>query len=91
VLGVLRLAHGLVTGRIPSKTTAGQWALGHFDEAWHPVIDQALAVRRGGLVPMPLARFHAALDFVAFVIAEARSQYPLRRNAPGVRRPRSSS
>jgi hypothetical protein len=78
VLGVLRLAHVLVTGLVPSKTAAGRWALGHFAAVWHPVIDEALAARRGEAAPMPLARFHAALDFVAFVIAEARSRHPLR-------------
>lgn len=78
VLGVLRLAHVLATGRVASKTAAGRWALGHFASSWHPIIEEALAARRGKPAPMPLARFHAALDFVACVIAEARSGYPLR-------------
>jgi len=78
VLGVLRLAHVLATGRVASETAAGQWALGHFASPWHPIIDAALAARRGKPAPMPLVRFHAALDFVACVIAEARSGYPLR-------------
>jgi hypothetical protein len=68
----------VVTGVVPSKTAAGRWALGHFAAVWRPVIDEALAARRGEAAPMPLARFHAALDFVAFVIAEARSRHPLR-------------
>lgn len=78
VLGVLRLAHVLATGRVASQTAAGRWALGHFASSWHPIIGEALAARRGKPAPMPLARFHAALDFVAYVIAEARSGYPLR-------------
>jgi hypothetical protein len=82
VLGVLRLAHVLATGLVPSKTAAGLWALGHFAATWHLVIDEALAVRRGTAAPMPLAHFHAALDFVAFVIAEARSHHPLQADGP---------
>ena len=78
VLGVLRLAHVLATERIASKTAAGRWALGHFASSWHPIIDEALAARRGKPAPMPLARFHAALDFVACVIAEAGPGHPLR-------------
>jgi hypothetical protein len=80
VLGVLRLAHVLATGLVASKTGAGRWALKHFKPFWHPIIREALAARRGRSVPMPmpLARYHAALDFVAFVVTDARTNHPLR-------------
>jgi len=78
VLGVLRLAHVLATSQVPSKTAAGRWALTRFASSWHPIITEALAARRQDPGPMPLARYQAAVDFVAFVIAEARLDHPLR-------------
>lgn len=78
VLGVLRLAHVLATGAVASKTAAGHWALSRFARSWRPIVEEALETRRGGPVPMPLARYHTAVDFVAFVIAETRSGHPLR-------------
>lgn len=77
VLGVLRLAHVLANGRVPSKSAAGKWALGRFAPAWHGVIATALATRRGEPPVLLLAAFQAAVDFVAFVIAETRAQHPL--------------
>ncbi len=78
VLGVLRLAHVLETGRVPSKTAAGEWALRRFAPAWRPVIAMALATRRGVPPVLSPAEFQAAVDFVAFVIAETGAQHPLR-------------
>ena len=78
VLGVLRLAHVLTTGQVPSKTAAGRWALQRFASSWHPIIAGALATHHGDSGSLPLDRYQAALDFVAFVIAETRSDHPLR-------------
>jgi len=78
VLGVLRLAHVLATGQVSSKTAAGRWALTRFAPSWHAIITEALAARRRAPGPMPLARYQAAIDFVAFVIEEARADHPLR-------------
>lgn len=78
VLGISRLAQVLATRTIGSKTEAGVWALEYFAPRWRPIIEDALAARRGQLPPVQLDRFQVALDFMAHVAAEAQRLYPLR-------------
>jgi hypothetical protein len=47
VLGIARLHHLLATDRLTSKGGAGQHALTAFDEAWHPMVNEALRIRNG--------------------------------------------
>ncbi|HEU4578209.1 MAG TPA: aminoglycoside adenylyltransferase domain-containing protein [Polyangiaceae bacterium] len=45
VLGVSRLHYTIHTGRITSKTGAGQHALERFEPRWHRIIAEALRLR----------------------------------------------
>ncbi|CAM3262480.1 aminoglycoside adenylyltransferase domain-containing protein [Stackebrandtia soli] len=75
VLGVTRLHYTLTTGHITSKTGAGQYALKVFDERWHPIVEEALAIRRGGDPPSRFAKAETRRDemlgFCDMVIADA--------------------
>lgn len=72
VLGISRLAYTKAAGRIASKTAAGEWALTQFDPRWRPIIEEALAARRGAASRYgnPFARRRDALGFVAMAIGE---------------------
>ena len=77
VLGTPRLHYTLATGGVTSKTAAGEYALATFDDEWHPILEEALRLRRGGEQSeeyrrRPLARRRDALDFMAHVIETAR-------------------
>lgn len=75
VLGISRLHYTLSTGRIASKSAAGDYAKAAFDARWHPILDECLAIRRRAgrsLHANPLARRRDALAFVAMVIAAIR-------------------
>ncbi|MGC9268675.1 aminoglycoside adenylyltransferase domain-containing protein [Acidiphilium sp.] len=69
VLGMLRIACTLATGRIVSKTAAGRWALGVYPPKWRNVIEEALAVRRGEAPMLTRARAGSTIDFLRFVLA----------------------
>ena len=78
VLGISRLHFTLATGRIASKSGAGEHAQSVFDQRWQRIIAEALRIRRGTGSPRyrnPLARRREALDFVAMVIADTRRRY----------------
>lgn len=66
VLGISRLAYTAATGKIASKSAAGEWALTAFDPHWHPIIEEALACRRGAPSKYgnPFTRRRDALAFV---------------------------
>jgi hypothetical protein len=74
VLGISRLHHALTTGRIASKSAAGEHAKAAFDARWHRVIDDSLDARHGhrSRYGNPFARRRDALAFVAMVIAAIR-------------------
>ena len=71
VLGISRLAYTRATGQIASKSAAGEWALTAFDPRWQPIIEEALAYRRGepSKYRNPFARRRDALAFVEMAIA----------------------
>jgi hypothetical protein len=76
VLGTSRLHCTLATGRIASKTAAGEYALTAFEEPWHTIINECLRIRRGergSLYRNPFERRRDALDFIAMVIGAIRA------------------
>lgn len=72
VLGISRLHYTQRTGLIASKSAAGEWALTAFDPRWRPIIEEALAYRRGepSKYRNPFARRRDALAFVEMAIGE---------------------
>ena len=78
VLGISRLHYTLATGKIASKSAAGDYARSAFDPRWHRIIDECLAIR-GGTGPSryanPLVRRAEALAFVRMAIASIREGY----------------
>ncbi len=72
VLGISRLRYTQTTGKIASKSAAGEWALTAFDPRWHPIVEEALAYRRGepSKYANPFARRRDALAFVEMAIGE---------------------
>ncbi len=77
VLGPPRLHRTIATGEIISKEEAGAHARATFDARWHPIIDDALAMRRGepGDPALGDARARAeATGTFALEVAEAAAQ-----------------
>ncbi|MDT3443568.1 MULTISPECIES: aminoglycoside adenylyltransferase domain-containing protein [unclassified Pseudofrankia] len=74
VLGVSRLHYTLTTGKIASKTAAGEYARTTFEPRWHRIIDECLRIRRDdhctSLYRSPLARRADALALVDGVIRD---------------------
>jgi hypothetical protein len=66
VLGVSRLRHLLATGKLTSKTGAGQWAKATMGSQWHPILDECLRSRTAAPGPAmnPFSRRQQALAFV---------------------------
>jgi hypothetical protein len=78
VLGISRLHYTLATGRIASKSAAGEHARVSFEDRWHRIIDESLRIRRGdrgSLYHNPFERRRDALDFVAMAIRTIRTAY----------------
>jgi hypothetical protein len=71
VLGLLRIAYTLTTGRIISKAEAGRWGLTKYRLDWHPVIQDALSARFGHVNRLPVFRCRRAVEFMRYVIADA--------------------
>lgn len=67
VLGVTRLHHTLLTGRLTGLTAAGEWALTVCEPEWSRLLQEALRVRRDPGTPSlyrdPLRRRREALAF----------------------------
>lgn len=73
VLGVARLHHLLVTGRMTTKSAAGRWGLTYYPERFHRVLREALRIREGGADQYAGerdARGRDTADFTAFVVGE---------------------
>lgn len=70
VLGISRQHYTVTTGEVVSKSTAGGWALETFDPRYRPIIEEALAFRRGAPSPYgnPFARRRDALAFMEMAI-----------------------
>lgn len=78
VLGISRLHYTLETGRVTSKTAAGEHALTAFDPRWQRIVGEALRIRRGVGGPLyrnPLTRRREALEFVDMAIADILTRY----------------
>jgi hypothetical protein len=75
VLGAPRLHHTIETGEVISKEAAGEYALTVFDSQWHPIVEGALAYRRGASpgrsLGNPTQRLHRAAEFVLHVVESA--------------------
>jgi hypothetical protein len=84
VLGIPRLHYTLATGEVTSKTAAGEYALETFDDAWAPIITEALRLRREegeqseDYRRRPLTRRRDALAFMDHVLADATERFPAR-------------
>lgn len=73
VLGISRLRYTMATGEIASKTAAGEYTLTVSEPRWHPILNEALRLRRGEGRPAIAGRFRRrreALDYLAMQIAE---------------------
>lgn len=72
VLGASRSHHTGRTGRLISKTAAGQYARETFDPRWHRIVDESLRIRTGSgrrsLYRDPVTRRRATLDYVEMVL-----------------------
>lgn len=70
VLGISRQHYTVITDEVPSKSTAGGWALETFDPRYRRIIEEALAYRRGArsLYANPFSRRRDALAFVEMAI-----------------------
>lgn len=71
VLGNLRIACTLGTGRIVSKSEAGRWALTRYPVQWHSVIRDALRARTSAISELPVSRCRHGLEFMRHVVADA--------------------
>lgn len=74
VLGVARLDHLLTTREMTSKSAAGRWGLGHYDQRWHRVLREALRVREGSggaQYDDPAERGRDVAAFTAYVVETA--------------------
>lgn len=82
VLGVTRLHYTLATGQITSKGEAGRYGLETFDTRWHPILTEALRIRRDDGEPQyhnAFQRRRDVLGFVGMVIADAEERWGLDR------------
>ena len=74
-LGMCRLHYTLATGSVPSKSDAGLYGLITFPRRWHPIIDEALRIRREpgapSLYPSAGVRRRDLLGFARTVLADA--------------------
>jgi len=74
VLGVLRQYYSFRKHDITSKVGAGEYALNHVPKEWHPLIQDALAIRQGRKPSNYRSRFiraYAVVRFVRYVIDES--------------------
>jgi hypothetical protein len=74
VLGVARLRHTLVAGRVTSKTEAAAFALEAYDRRWHRIVREALRIRTGEGEPQygsPVRRQVDVIRFLSHVLDEA--------------------
>jgi hypothetical protein len=80
VLGAPRLHCTIATGEVISKEQAGRYAREAFDAAWHPLVDEALAYRRGepdtGAFRSRAERARMTGDFVVHVVDSLAAERP---------------
>ena len=73
VLGVVRLYYSLREKDITTKIEAGEYALQHLPPEWHPLIHEALRIRRGeagSAYRWRLGRAREARRFLGYIIQE---------------------
>jgi hypothetical protein len=68
VLGAARVHCAAHTGRVVSKSVAGDYALEQFDGVWHDVITRALKARAGTLDEVRVGDLRAACAFVQLLV-----------------------
>ncbi|MEU8207886.1 aminoglycoside adenylyltransferase domain-containing protein [Micromonospora sp. NPDC049044] len=70
VLGVARLHHLIVTGRMTTKSGAAHWGLDYYDPRWHRVLREALRLREGGRPEYDnqASRLQDTTDFTVYVV-----------------------
>ena len=67
VLGVARLDVTIATGRVTSKSGGGEHALATFEARWHPIVEEALRIRRAEPSPTRYrSRWRRRADALAF-------------------------
>lgn len=79
VLGISRMHATSATGAVLSKSQAAERALEVFDARWHPILNEALRIRRrapGPALASPWQRRQQALDYMAMVIEAIRRLEP---------------
>lgn len=76
VLGATRMHYTLATGRIGSKSAAGEYALDTFERRWHRIVEEALRLRTGAGPPRyrsAVARRSDMLAYVDMVLCDAKA------------------
>jgi hypothetical protein len=67
VLGITRLWYTFREGQVTSKARAGEYALVHVPERWHPIMQEAIRVRRGGGTSLYTSRKQRKADALAYM------------------------
>ena len=69
VVGVPRQLATIATGEIVSKTAGALFIRDRLDPRWHPILDEALRIRRGerSLYRLPFGLLQRRLDMLAFL------------------------
>ncbi|KUP09211.1 hypothetical protein Q75_00850 [Bacillus coahuilensis p1.1.43] len=73
ILGIARIYYSVREHDVVSKLEAGDYALQHVPKEWHPIILEALRIRKGiphSLYSSALKRRHDTLRFMEYMIKE---------------------
>jgi len=75
VLGISRMLYTLRTGKVTSKSGAGEWMLDVVEPQWRGIVEEALQIRQTGRGRIaPLRRRREALAFMAMVLRMIRTE-----------------
>jgi hypothetical protein len=78
VTGVLRQFYTLQENSVTTKIKAAEYALGCLPERWHPLIQDAIDIRKGNSRSTPwfkIARMYEAVRFLKFIIQTCNAIY----------------
>lgn len=67
VLGITRLWYTFREHQVTSKARAGEYALRHVPERWHPILREAIRIRRGGGVSHYRSKRQRKADAIAYM------------------------